>query len=475
MTRRLRKFPQHHPAEGEPRDEQPRKIPFGLIWIVLTLLVLVLVIVYDRRSINDAAEHLAMGQQLEQKGLFMEALNEYDKAFSNKRLGRKAKAGAALAMAEIYFTQLEDYPAAHKYYVQARQVQPGVIKSDLVQKHAKLAAQRAQGTGVFQPGPNQAAGTTATIVQRVEILSEPMADRRGPVLAKYKGGAINAGEILRRLERRPEFHDPAFRQSPERLKAFINTVLREDLAYQAAVGAGVHKDADISTRVFDYQKQLITQRYLVDRKDLALRVDNADVEKYYQEHRADYVTTGSMTLAMIKTDTETSATELLEQLRTGARFDDVATSYSTDKATAAAGGNVGVISDDATTIPVLGAVPEVLKGLRSLKVGSVSEVVPLKGAFYIFKITDFNPGRKATVDEARSHIENILRGRSVDAIRHRLDIDLAEAFEPELDDEALNGFWDYAEKNTRGADGVTSAGLTDNAPATTVTAGSSTR
>src|SRR5690606_26492598 len=110
-----------HPSEGDPQSSGRKRMPYGLMWLVLTIIVLVLVIGYDRRSIHEAEQHISTGSELEQKGLFMEALNEYEQGFENKRLGRKAKAQAALSMAEIYFTPLEDYPSAHQYYVQARQ------------------------------------------------------------------------------------------------------------------------------------------------------------------------------------------------------------------------------------------------------------------------------------------------------------------------------------------------------------------
>lgn len=450
MKRRLRKYPQHHPSESDPKSSGHRRMPYGLMWLVLTIIVLALVIGYDRRSIHEAEQHLATGKELEKKGLFMEALNEYDQAFENKRLGRKAKAQAALSMAEIYYNHLEDYPSAHKYYVQARQSSAAIFDSEELQNHAELAATRAKGAGVLRK--NRAISsreTTPTIVQRVELISEPIVDRRGPVLATFTGGEVNAGELLRILQTRPEFNSPAFRQDPDQLKAFLQKVLREDLAYEAALSAGLHKDPDVSTRLYDYQKQLITQRYLVDRRDQAMKVENADVEKYYEEHAADYTKPARIRLSLIKTDSESSATEFLKMLRDQTPFGDVATSYSQDKASAPLGGDIGFIDDQATSIPGVGEAPRIVKGLFSLKTQSVSEVVPFDGAYYIFKVAEVHPAIKVTLSEARPRIENILRGQSVDTARHKLQEQLNEAFEPVIDEEELKQFWDFVQENTR--------------------------
>jgi parvulin-like peptidyl-prolyl isomerase len=466
MTRRLRKYPQHHPSEGEPHTSGGgRRTPYGLIWLILTVIVLVLVILYDRRSINDAERHISTGKELERKGLFMEALSEYDQAFHNRRLGRKAKAGAALSMAEIYFTHLEDFPAAHQYYVQAKQESPTVFSTRELQEHAKTAAARAQGSGVFKSRNNAggAGSTTATIVQRVELISEPMQDKRGPVLARYNGGEIHAGQVLRELQHRPEFHSPEFRENPEKLRQYMQNALREEMAYQAAVSAGVHKDADLSARLYDYQKQLITQRYLVDRRDLAMKVDNTQVEQYYKEHKDEFVKPGSIQISMIKATSETSATELLDMLRKGAAFQDVATSYSADKSLKNVGGSLGIITEGQTSIPGVGEAPDLVKGLFQLPVHSVSEVVPVGDAFYIFKINSVTPTLNITLDEARGRIENHLRGKAVDVARHNLDAELQQAFDPKLDEDKLKQFWEYVQENTVAAEAGTSG--TQTAPA----------
>jgi tetratricopeptide (TPR) repeat protein len=474
MTRRLRKYPQHHPSEGEVHIEHGRRIPYGLIWLVLTVIVLVLVILYDRRSISDAQQHMATGRQLEQQGMYMEALSEYEQAFENRRLGRKAKAGTALSMAEIYFNHLEDYPAAHKYYVRAKQESPSVFSRPELQENAKTAAARAQGAGVFKSRNNQGGGgTTATIVQRVELIAEPQMDRQGPVLARYSGGEIHAGQVLRELRHRPEFHAPGFRESPERLREFVEGMLDQELAYQAAVSAGVHKDPDVSARLYDYQKQLITQRYLVDRHELAMKVDNAQVEQYYNANKSEFIKPGSIELAMIKAHSETSATELQQMLRSGVSFRDVATSYSADEASRVTGGSVGILTEGETRIPGIGDVPEMVRSLFQLPVHSVSDVVPINGAYYIFRIVSVNPPVNITLDEARGRIENLLRGKAVDSARFNLDTELNQAFEPKLEEDALKQFWQYAQENTQPVEGGAQNNASTTAPATA--AGATTR
>ncbi len=436
-------------------------MPYGLIWLVLTVLVLVLVIVYDRRSIDQAKGHIETGHELETTGLYIEALNEYEQAFENKRLGRKAKGDVALAMANIYYEYLEDYPTANRYYVQARQISPSTMNAEDVQERARNAAVRAKGSGVFKAKPTSNNGvTTKTIIQRVDLLQAPQADLQGPVVATYNGGEIRAGHLLRALEKRPEFLRPDFRESPEKLESFLNGIVRETMAYEAAVKTGVHKDPDVTSRLYDYQKSLVTQRYLVDRREEAMVVDNADVEKYYREHLNDYVKPGQINVSVIKSDSETSAAEILQMLRTGQRFEEVATSFSIEQTSAARGGDIGTITEKDTSVSGVGEVPRVVEALFKLPVYSVSEVTPVGDSYYIFRISSVVPALNITLDEARGKIENILRGRAVDQARSGLDEDMKKVFDPQVNEEGLERFWDFARQTHSLNDDSTTASST---------------
>lgn len=475
MTRRLRKHPQHH-AGYEAGHAPRRRFPFGIMWLVLTLVVLALVLWYDRRAIHSAQEHIETGRELQSKGLYVEAIGEYDQAFSNNRLGRKPKAQVAISMAEIYYNNLEDFGQAHHYYVLARQISPSTLDDKTVQAHAKDAEMKAKQSASFtRQMPTEKGGTTQTVVQRVDLIRTPAADDKGPVIATYNGGVIKAGELLRALSKRPEFLRPDFREDPAKLRAFLDGVMREDLAYEAAITAGIQKDPDVTERLFDYQKQLITQRYMVARRDEALVVTNADVEKYYNDHRAEYVKPGQITVGVLKSDSETSAAEMLQMLRDGRRFEDVATSYSQHKETAARGGVLGVLKEKDTTLPGIGEAPQVIEGLFKLPEATVTEVTPIAGAYYIFKVLNLQLPLNVTLDEARPRIENILRGRSVDQARAGLDAQLKEQFEPQVDERNLQKFWDYASEQgllndggtTRSASAATAAATTSATAETT--------
>jgi parvulin-like peptidyl-prolyl isomerase len=107
----------------------------------------------------------------------------------------------------------------------------------------------------------------------------------------------------------------------------------------------------VTQRLYDYQRNLVAERYLQDLRQQARVVSNEQVERYYKDHLQDFTRPGEASIAMIKTTDKAKAEEALAKLRQGIPFVDVATSYSVDQASAKAQGIVGYISERDNNIP----------------------------------------------------------------------------------------------------------------------------
>src|SRR5262245_59067682 len=106
MTRRFRR--RRHLDENHPPSLLER-IPGGFIWTILAVLVLLLVLGYDRVEQKEAKDHAIIAKTLEGKGEYSRAISEYDRALANSRLSRKVKAEIAIHVADIYVQHFEDY------------------------------------------------------------------------------------------------------------------------------------------------------------------------------------------------------------------------------------------------------------------------------------------------------------------------------------------------------------------------------
>lgn len=427
--------------------EQPRtglaRIPSGVYWTVLALVVLAMVLGYDRREQRDAQKRITHAHYLEEHEHYGDAIAEYKQALENKRLNLKTKAEVALALGNLYYDHLEDYDRASSYYVRAKHLSPKVVRQPSVQERMKLAKERSTGKLV----PDE--GTTQTIIDRVELIRQPDADKRGPVVARLRGEEIHAGEIQRALQAQPNWQEIAQKANDESLVNFVQEYLNRALVYRAAVDQGLQRAPDVSQRLYDYQKTLLSERYLSDAREKATQVSDKEIVDYYTKNHDQYSRPARISLAMIKTDTPEKAQKALEKLRQGTSFQEVAASDSMDTATVQTHGVIGTISEADPFIPGVGRVPEIFEKLLTMQPNQVTAVTKLQNAYYIFKILGRTARQERVLDEVRPEIVKLLRAQKLSAATEGLNSTLHKNYEAQIEREGLSHFWQFAGQSTR--------------------------
>lgn len=138
-----------------------------------------------------------------------------------------------------------------------------------------------------------------------------------------------------------------------------------------------------------HKKQLLTPEtftveYLVlTPKDVEKRIQITDeqIATYYDKNKAQFVTKGEANLAHIQVANEAEANAIAQQLNNGADFAALAKEKSTDKLSAAQGGNLGWTK--------AGTFPQAFENAASqLQVGQVSQPIKIDNAYHIIKVID---------------------------------------------------------------------------------------
>jgi len=163
-------------------------------------------------------------------------------------------------------------------------------------------------------------------------------------------------------------------------------------------------------------------RYVIidpDKVRAEVKVPDAELHEYYAQHLSDYRVPDRVKVAHIlfkttgKTPAEVAtirktAADVLNQIRAGANFGDLAKKYSEDS-TAQAGGELGWLVHGQT-------VPEFDSAAFSLKPDEVSGLVNTVYGIHILKVEDKQVAHLETFDEVRNSIEvEIMKQRVADA------------------------------------------------------------
>jgi peptidyl-prolyl cis-trans isomerase SurA len=249
------------------------------------------------------------------------------------------------------------------------------------------------------------------------------------VIARVNNDIITRSELQRskeevRQEMRQQFGDKADTMFAQREKDVLRDLIDQQLLLQKAKDKGLTADTELIKRLDDMRKQmnlssmeelekaaseqgvsfedfkqnlrnqLLTQMVIRNEVQPKIQVTQEEEKKFYEEHQKDFEHPERVRLSEILVSTEKlepgdqagiaaaeqKAQQLLQQVRGGAAFDEVARKNS-DGPTAAQGGDLGYFKRGTLA-----------KGLEdktfAMKAGETTDVVRTKQGFLILKVTE---------------------------------------------------------------------------------------
>jgi peptidyl-prolyl cis-trans isomerase C len=178
--------------------------------------------------------------------------------------------------------------------------------------------------------------------------------------------------------------------------------------------------AELKARLRD---QLTLERLFEAEVFPAVKVSDADVERYYQAHTAEFQEPESVHVLQVVVASKDEAVQVREKLRKNPQsFAEVARKSSIAPE-GKNGGDLGLIGKGS-------GFPEVFDVCFSLPVNTISEVTPSPYGFHVFKVTERRPAQERPLAQAAPLIREKLlqegRGKAqadyVQALRQRAKI-----------------------------------------------------
>jgi peptidyl-prolyl cis-trans isomerase D len=178
--------------------------------------------------------------------------------------------------------------------------------------------------------------------------------------------------------------------------------------------------------------------------EAAVQVTQSDLQSYYEKNRDQYRVPEQVKVShiLIKTplagpdgkvddkgvaEAQRRAEDLLKQLKSGGKLEDLAKKYSEDPGSAKQGGSLGWIGKGQT-------VPEFEKAAFSLPKGQISDLVKSSYGFHIIRVDDKQEAHMKSLDEVKSEIEPILKNQKAQqASQKQAETLLADARKNGLD------------------------------------------
>ncbi len=134
-----------------------------------------------------------------------------------------------------------------------------------------------------------------------------------------------------------------------------------------------------------------------------VRIPDADIRQYYEDHKQEYGPRKQMELAWILTETREEAEQVLALLESGADFRALAAQYSIDELTSADGGNLGWIEEGDPFYD-----PGLLEAASRLQVGEAAGPIPVEHGFAMVELLGIKTIQGKPFDSVREEIRMML-------------------------------------------------------------------
>ncbi|MBF0329914.1 MAG: peptidyl-prolyl cis-trans isomerase [Nitrospirae bacterium] len=164
-------------------------------------------------------------------------------------------------------------------------------------------------------------------------------------------------------------------------RALLEGMVNREILYSDAVKKSTEKDAELQRKLEDIKKELIVTTYLQKEVLSKIKVEDKDVQNYYNSHPDEFKNREEVRLSQIVLSDKKEADDMLLKLKEKKEFAELAARYSTDKISALRRGDVGYFIKK--QLPA-----EVREDIFKMKVGEISGVYKMSGGYEIYRITD---------------------------------------------------------------------------------------
>jgi tetratricopeptide (TPR) repeat protein len=247
----------------------------SLIATVATLVLVVYLTFATQAGERDHQTEKNLAGELADNNLPKAAIEEYKKILADPDVDKAAAANINYLIAKIYFEEMADYENAAAYYLRARILNPSGSFFDEAGRNM-ISCLEKMGRMVDAKRELDAA---------VNLDSAKTREKGEKVLARVGSTTILNSDLDDAIQSLPPETQKRFLDRAGKIE-ILNNLVAQELIYKAAMREGFDRDPDFVRKRKQVEKQLLMEKYLVEKALPQVNIDTADVRNYYLANRA---------------------------------------------------------------------------------------------------------------------------------------------------------------------------------------------
>lgn len=223
----------------------------------------------------DIEQSKKLAGELRDNKLYRAAIEEYKGLLDRAELDNKQRGNICYLIGRVYFEDLKDFENAGAYYVRAKEYDPEASYADEASNNLVACLEKLGHLVDAKRELNAAANVTAQPKEAGDV-----------AVAKIGGEPIWRSDVEKDIQNLPADVQKQF-LSPDGKRNFVRQYVGMELMYRAAKREGYDRDPEIIRREELLTKNLLVQKYVVDKVMPEIKIDTNDVHNFYSANKAD--------------------------------------------------------------------------------------------------------------------------------------------------------------------------------------------
>ncbi len=268
------------------------------------------------------------------------------------------------------------------------------------------------------------------------------------ILAEFDGGTITRKDVDSRISKIPPNQQGRFRTVAGQTQV-LDVMALEEVLMAKALQLGIDQNPDVLSKIDAGLRQFYIQEYYTRNVTDKVQLTDADKRAYFNDNPQIFIVLPLVTINYIQAADEASALKALDELKSGAGWEQVSEAYNQNTYVK---GLKGVIKN----IRLNGNIPgvgndtdlEALIQANTANLNALIGPVQTNTGWHIFTVVDFKEGRSKTYEEVIPEIEQRLRPvteknlldqiKSELMLKYQVSIDSAMIAKVDLNSQAKN-------------------------------------
>lgn len=241
-------------------------------------------------------------------------------------------------------------------------------------------------------------------------------------------------------------------KSPSAKQQFLESWLTQEVLYRQALEEKLSEEPEAKSVIEDLVRSALSQQLM--NRELAdkIKITETDLQTYYQANKDKYVEPAKAKISHILVEDKKQADDLIERLKNGEDFGQLAKESSADQSTKANGGKIDIDVRKGSYIPVIGEFKELNEKIFAADAGEVlAEPFKTEKGWEIVELQEKYDERQKSFDEVGGQVITALLGQKrqdvqTDLIKKMMDkynvivhTSVLRGMEEAADEESVSG------------------------------------